>query len=655
MKSYFLTTVLLLISLSSFAQKQECKLEKVTIDEINNMEFPADEEAEAYVMFDKGLSEFVNKDGTLQIKFIRSKKIKVLSNDGVKYAEISIPLYLNNNRDREIVKNIVAYSYNIENGEIQKTKLDKKDIFEEKINDHWVRKKFVIPNVKPGSVIEYRYILESPFKFRLPDWEFQNRIPTKHSEYTIKLVPFFEYQYILQGASKFDYFNTYKEKALPRQFAGVEFNNVVSEMIIKDIPAFRDESYITSTDDYIIKVKTQLAQINYPDGRQEKIMTTWPKLRSDLLKSENFGGFIKKSKKQAKKIIETELAFTDETPVQKAKKIIEYAKENYIWDGFYGKYANKSGKKLNTEKTANAAAINLFTIALLRAAGLQAEPMIISTRDHGKIELEYPFSDFFNFTIIRVKFEKGDMLADASDPKVAFNRLPPLCLNDLGLTINDAEHEEWLRTYIDLESTTNHNIDITPNPTEDNSKISIITQSVEYDAYFQRKKIGKDEDKLKERLLDDNFQEIEMVKIKGFDSNRLPFTVAYAGTTPLETLDEQLVIPPFFDLTIDENPLKAKTRTYPVDFIYHQSKTFNATIHIPEGYKVNYIPEDYNLDNSLITIDYKSNTTDNKIIITGTIKYKKAVYQPKTYTLLKKYISTIVEKFNDAVVLERVK
>ena len=77
-------------------------------------------------------------------------------------------------------------------------------MYEEKINDNWFQKKFVFPNVKSGSIIEYEYEIVSPFKFNLVDWEFQSELPTLYSEYKVFMVPFYEYVSSAQQIKKFD-------------------------------------------------------------------------------------------------------------------------------------------------------------------------------------------------------------------------------------------------------------------------------------------------------------------------------------------------------------------------------------------------------------------------------------------------------------------
>src|SRR5690606_9663507 len=127
-------------------------------------------------------------------------------------------------------------------------------------------------------VIEMRYVVKTPFKYNLPDWEFQHRIPTLYSEYEARMIPFYEYTYILQGADKFDHFESYEQPGVSRQFGAHRYNEMTYKFIMKDVGAFKDESYISSINDYLVKLDFQLAKYTSYQGVPVEIITTWPKL-----------------------------------------------------------------------------------------------------------------------------------------------------------------------------------------------------------------------------------------------------------------------------------------------------------------------------------------------------------------------------------------
>jgi len=654
LSSSILATLFLLLTTQIFGQRMEALIKQVTKAELEITTYNKDPLAEAYVIFDTGKTTFVQRDDQLAIQYIRTAKIKILNTEGVKHAEISVPLYLDSKRVQERLVRVEAYSYNLEGTEIVTTTFDDKEIFEEIINNSWIRKKFVIPNVKEGSVIEYRYVMETPFIFNLPDWNFQHKIPVSYSEYSVSVVPFYEYQFILQGAAGFDFRETKKEKGLERSVYGVNFNDLTTVVAIKDLPAFRDESYISSMDDYRVKLDFQLSRIHRPGGSKTDIMTTWPDLRKEYLSHNEFGNFIRKSRKPAEKILESRLALSERKPAEKIQKIIDFAKTEFKWNEFYGKFTTQSPKNLLSKKSGNVADINLFTIALLRAAGIDAYPVIISSRGHGKIETGYPFASFFNYVIIQVKIKGGILLTDATDKMIAFNRLPPRCINDKGLVINDAETEEWLYTHSEAPSKTKTMIKMTPDPTQEQLSIEVIRQKTELDAYAARQRSGNNTEKLKEKLLEEHFNSIGKIKIKNYDNLRAPFTIAFQGEVDQEKLNDQLVISPFLHYPPAENYFMEPNRAYAIDFLAPNFENFKTEIIIPEGYEVAYLPEPLDINDKTVTINTNYKTSQNSITVTANLNFNMGIYDAKYYRLLKTHIDKAVASFNEKIILQPV-
>ena len=172
---------------------------------------------------------------------------------------------------------------------------------------------------------------------------------------------------------------------------GIEFNDMIHTFVLKNIPAFKDESHITSVNDYIKKMNFQMSKINRPSGGSEEIMTSWPELNDALLSHKNFGKYIKKAKKYCKKILKSELKIADLSSKETSKNIIQYVKDNFTWNYFDSKYTSQSAKSFYENKRGNSADINLFLLALLREAGIECKPVILSTRNHGKINVDFLF------------------------------------------------------------------------------------------------------------------------------------------------------------------------------------------------------------------------------------------------------------------------
>lgn len=155
-----LTFLFVLFSLLSFSQEDYFpESYNVKFNDIKSSTFARDSTANALVIYDFGNSHVDPDDFELKTEIKR--KVKILNREGFDKATISIHLY-NSSKASQSVKNIMATTYNLVGNTIVSTKIDKKDIFEEKYDENHTLVKFTLPNIKEGSVIAYSYTLSSP-------------------------------------------------------------------------------------------------------------------------------------------------------------------------------------------------------------------------------------------------------------------------------------------------------------------------------------------------------------------------------------------------------------------------------------------------------------------------------------------------------------
>lgn len=644
-------SLLILISTSVLlsGQKYSREFGAVSSEELALEQYSPDPEAEALVLYDKGLSYFLREENGYNVIFERSTRIKILSEAGIHMSEVDIPFYMEGNIS-EHVYDIEAVTYNYENGRMRKTQLDPTQTYDEQLNDYWKVKKFALPDVKVGSVVEYRYKIESTYKFNLRDWEFQWRIPVVYSEYEVNMIPFYEYLYILQGRSAFDHQESYVKKGVDRQFGSITFKDMVHKFIMTDVPAFKDEEFISSIKDYIIKLDFQLAKINYPTGSSMDIQSTWEDMIKERVKHKSFGGYISKSEKLASKL-EDRTWNENQTESERFNAIIDYLKSKYSWNESRDTYASKSPKDLVDDKYGNCSDLNLFAVGALRSAGIEAYPVLISTRDHGKIINDYPFSHFFNYLIIMAKVDGETILSDATDPYCMNNRIPSGCINDKGLVVKQ-EDVQWVGLECQIPTKRNTTFDI---KYQENEFVVDLTHRItEYDAMLIRKDFDDETQSVAERL-EDNSYEIneESINVQNMDEVNKPLLLAYQFKDRAEIFNNKLYISPFFGETIAENPLKQKTRTYPVDMTYPRMRSLTAHIEIPEGYGIEHLPENENINNKDVELEYSILQNGNSITVSMTYYFKRTVYPASSYKSIKYYFNEVVKKGNEKIVFSK--
>ena len=185
--------------LSLPAQDEKPKFGKPAMADLKMTRYDKDTSAEAVILEDIG-STYFDKDSFngLMLIFNRFERIKILRKDGYSWANHSITLYEDRSSEEKI-SNLKASTFNLVNNEIVETKLDKASVFEENADYNHKIKKFTLPAVKEGSVIDIQYTIQSPFFINVQPWSFQNVIPERHSEYEVSFLSYFNYKKQITG------------------------------------------------------------------------------------------------------------------------------------------------------------------------------------------------------------------------------------------------------------------------------------------------------------------------------------------------------------------------------------------------------------------------------------------------------------------------
>jgi len=159
--------------------------------------FPQDTNATAVILNDIGEVAFDNR---FEMVFKRHRRVKILTKAGFDWGTVGVTYYAKEQFQR--VADVEGHTFNLAaNGAIRKDKLDKKSLFDENVDGTSRRARFTLPALEPGSVIEYRYTINSkPGAFRfLRDWTFQNAEPTLWSEFRADIPDVLNYVRVQQG------------------------------------------------------------------------------------------------------------------------------------------------------------------------------------------------------------------------------------------------------------------------------------------------------------------------------------------------------------------------------------------------------------------------------------------------------------------------
>ena len=446
--------ILLMTCFFSYAQKAPIKLGDVPKQEIEMKEYTPDPDANAVILCDYGYSEILyNMQSGWENHLKRICRIKILNDDGYNWATEEVMLYHDGNV-KESISQIKGFTYNIDKGKIVKSKLDKGDIFREEASEYYDRVKFTMPNVKEGSVIEFSYTVTSDYLTILDRWKFQNTIPVKWSEYIVSIPEYLTYLKNSQGFAPFHSYETTRKLrninwtetnrgftslsgSTPSSVSNhkIDYHDVVHHWIAKDLPALKDENFVGNINNYHLGVDFQLSSYKTFSNQINNVLSDWVQVNKKFEEDyENFGPNMRK-RSFYKDITEKIISEFDE-PMLRTAAVYSFVCQHLKWNGINSKIPSQNIRKTYDERTGNSADVNALLVSMLRAVEINADPVIISTIDHGIVHPTIPIVDQYNYMIARVLID-DDTDSWSHELYLCCSMLPKK-INLLGCFLTDA-------------------------------------------------------------------------------------------------------------------------------------------------------------------------------------------------------------------------
>jgi transglutaminase-like putative cysteine protease len=452
------------------------------------------------------------------------------------------------------------------------TKLNKDAVFTEKESKKYVRKKFTLPGIKEGSIIEYEYRITSDFLFSLQPWSFQGASPCLWSEFRLSVPQFLNYVFLSNGNHPFyirdkkdriDNFDV-REANTAQATESYRFSSGVTEYrwAMKDVPEIKEERFTSSVANHVSKIEFQLSGYREP-LTFKNILGTWSDVTQELLKDEDFGSALDKTNGWIGDITKPLLAGTA-SEEEKARKIFMYVRDNITCTAYNGIYAYQSLKNILKNKNGTVSEINLLLTAMLRYADIQAEPVLLSTKEHGLVYPIYPIVSRFNYVVTQATIGGLPYMLDASHARLGFGKLLPDCYNGHARIVNAAA------TPMDLfpDSLSERKItSVFMSHTAKEKWVGTIQQTPGYYESYQIR------DKVKEKGEDDFFKEvkkgygmdldIEETGIDSLNKYELPVKVHYTVRLKGEDEDIMYMNPMFGDSRVPSGQRRLPRRLRP--------------------------------------------------------------------------------------------
>lgn len=630
MHSKFLLPFLLVLLAAApahlLAQPAPVRWGKVTPEEIKLTHCAFDSAAGAVVLADYGQI----KMGYTQIFIERHRRIKILNRQGLEQANVSIPYYIKDNLER--ITTLRAQTLNVDaGGKMTVTEVAGKQMFTVDAAKNWREKRFAFTDVKEGSILEYQYTTASENFSFLDSWMFQNDIPTLHSELRVLLQKGLDYRVMLQG---------------PRLIAKYQ-KEATNQWVLQNLPALRQVSHVASYLDYAEKISFEYVTAS---------MASWEQLAKEVLESEYMTQYL--SRKGMAREALAKLNAPADAELARLQKIYNHVNQRLRWNGQHRTFTEQTLNALLDKQQGNSAEINLYLVLLLREAGLQASPVLLSTRSHGKVQVSSPVIGQFNHLIACAVVQGKEYLLDATNPLRPFNLLANEDLNEDGFLL-DKTAPRWLKVQPAAPTRQTTSVEVNLN---DPAK-PLYQFSVRYEGYFALDKrtqyVEKGNKALTSEVISNDNQSFKLIKSKLEHADEpdeaLLATLSYQPEDEAQAQPSMVYFNPVLLNEFTENPFKQEQRYLPVELNYPHTRTYILNLKVPAGYQVQEMPKSVlmKFPGDLAEFRYQVNRQNDQIQLLTSVNFKASVIPSEYYDHLREFYDQIISKYREAIVFKK--
>ena len=663
MKINMLRSSLLLLILAMayspvlMAQNPNVKFGSPTKEELTMTSYAPDESASAVVLYQSTRTWYDILAGDFKVYTEVKTRIKILKPEGKEYADVEVP-YIDNGKGgsaHEVISGLKAWSYNMENGKMVKTKMENNNISQERVDKTHMLLKFSIPQVKEGTVVEYQYKKESDFYFYIDTWVAQAEIPVAYTCYSLLIPEYFIFNIDETGMVQTENKVTTESIRFVDASSGeLSCTGTRYEFVGRDLPALKSDSYVFCTLDYCKKVTAELRGLEVPGALYKNFTSTWEEIGRGLMNDEDFGKRIKRVC-PIKDLVASSGVEKETDVVKKMAGIFTALKSRMKWNGDYRLYAESASKIIKDGSGSNAD-LNFIILCAYHEAGLDARPVVMSRRRQVRLPLSHPSVNKLNTFVVGVVDGQTTHFIDASVEDGYIDVLPPSLLTDQGLLLSDDGTGNWLN----LQA-----LDV--------SKASVMIEgTLGTDGTIKGTYSGQMQSNLSASLksefreADDSLSYInKLAERDGITiteyviENREAFlpmaTERFSFTKKVEADGSHIYLNPFVIPVMTESPFKAVTRILPVEYPYKYTVNMVTSLQLPDGYEVEEMPKPLSITTEDKTLSVRVNYViqGTKFIVQYRFMVSKTLFLPTEYDFLRQIYDSMVEKCNEMVVLKK--
>ncbi|MES1214474.1 MAG: DUF3857 domain-containing protein [Bacteroidota bacterium] len=642
MKKLFFLLYACWVNSTIAAQKNLPAFGEIDIADLQMKSCSFEPDASAMRLFDFLESEYEPLVFGDKIRTERRVRIKIFNEKGYPYATIKIPYY--NNKRKTSISELKGIIYSLDgSGNIISQKIEEADFFKEKAMEKVGMLRFTFPNLKPGSVIEYTYTLTEKNRLQFDTWFIQSEIPALYVTANIIIPTFSRIRETIFGNDTVSQKIEKLSKGLPR-YKYIFYKEKVR--------SFQPEPFLSSPRDYLLRVGFMFfAKDSYvPDVFSSASL--WKIAANLILESRSFTDQFNKEIPGTEKIIDTA-----STIINSDEKI------SYIYNAVKKRLPEKMEHTAYPQdiedawksRSGSTAEINMILINLLKRSNIHCFPVLVSTRENGKINIDFPNLGQFNGMDVLVYEGNSSYLIDASLKFQTYD-IPPLnILNRQGLLL-DPNDPRWIMI-TDDRPLLKQNINIFGMLTED-GKIEG-SASIEYDDYAKSLALDstiEENDNKSNNILNKKISGLKILSSKTENiNNSEPLLQNIEFDLELQQTGDFYYVNPNFFSDKNKNPFTKEKRETDIDFGCNQEFLVNMQLELPASFQIENLPKNIIIrsPDSSFAFTRIASFDHSNISFSQKLEIKKAIFDKEKYAGLYEFFNQINTQMAEEIILKK--
>lgn len=577
-------------------------------------------------------------------------RIKILTEDGRKYADVEIPFFKQN----EDIHGFRARSVRPDGSSAGfDGKIFEKTIVKAK-GMKYLAKTFTLPDVQVGSVIEYSYTRNFAERYVFDShWVLSDELFTRKAVFSLR--PYtsdysnMHVRYVWQGLP-------------PGTDQPKEGHDHIVRLVAANITAFQAEDYMPPENELKARVDF-IYEDDIPESDLEKF---WKKVGKRL--NDHLEGFI--GKKKAMEQAVSQIVSAQDSPEVKLQKI--YTRVQQIRNTSYEVQKTAQEERRSNQKDAenvediwkrgygNGWQITWLYLALVRAAGVEAYGVWVSDRSNYFFNPAAMDSMKLDANVVLVRLDGKDLYFDPGAAFTPFGMLPWMETGVSGRRL-DKDGGSWIITALpkSSQSRIERKADLKLSDTGDlEGKLTLTFSGLE--ASRRRVDQRNEDEASRKKFLEDEVQqyvpaacEVELVNKPDWAASqelvaefnlKVPGWVSGSGRRALFPVG-------LFSAT-EKHVFDHTSRVHAIYFEFPSEKSDDVTIQTPLGWQVASAPPGKNQDGHIVTYYLKVESSGSTLHVTRKLNIDILVLENKYYMALRDFFHGVRVGDEQQVILQ---